>query len=59
MVLLEEAVNAEFVALAIGSFSSQSWLMEQAKGGTYTGINIRNLARLPVTIPHGGNRMKL
>jgi len=41
----------QYVALAIASPRSQSWINNATKGVTYTGINIRDLKRLPIPIP--------
>ena len=51
VVPVHPSISAKFVSLAIGSNWSQSWLNEVAKGVAYTGINIRDLKRLPIPMP--------
>ena len=51
MIPLASAALAEYVALAIASPLSQRWMNSATKGVTYTGINIRDLKKLPLPIP--------
>lgn len=43
-------VEAEFLALAVASPWAQAWLTEVTKGVAYSGVNIRDLKRLPVPV---------
>jgi type I restriction enzyme S subunit len=43
--------NPQFFCYAIASIWSQNWLSEVTKGVAYTGINIRDLKRLPLPVP--------
>ena len=51
MLPIETATLPEYVALAIASPRSQQWMNNVTKGVTYTGVNIRDLKRLPLPIP--------
>jgi len=42
---------ADYLALTIACRTSQNWLSSKAKGVAYTGVNIRDLKRLPLAIP--------
>lgn len=44
-------VHAPYIAYAIGSAQSQRWMASIAKGVTYTGVNIKDLKRLPLPLP--------
>jgi type I restriction enzyme, S subunit len=44
-------VIPEFIAFWIASIPCQNWLTRVAKGVAYTGINIKDLKRLPVALP--------
>jgi type I restriction enzyme, S subunit len=44
-------LNEMFFSYAIGSQRAQKWLLEETKGVAYTGINIRDLRRLPLPTP--------
>ncbi|MCC6739345.1 MAG: restriction endonuclease subunit S [Planctomycetia bacterium] len=44
-------LEPRFFALAIGSTFSQRWLAEVTKGVAYSGVNIRDLKRLPLPLP--------
>jgi type I restriction enzyme S subunit len=44
-------LNPQYVAFSIASVTSQNWLTEVTKGVAYTGVNIRDLKLLPVSIP--------
>jgi type I restriction enzyme S subunit len=48
--LLNE-LDPNYFSYAIASIWSQNWLSEVTKGVTYTGINIRDLKRLPLPFP--------
>ena len=45
------SLNADFLCYAIAANWSQKWLMKMSKGVAYTGVNIRDLKRLPVPVP--------
>lgn len=47
----KSGVEARYLAQAIASPWAQGWLSEVAKGVAYTGVNIRDLKRLPVPLP--------
>lgn len=51
MLPVHSNLNAKFFSYAIGCASSQAWLSQVTIGVAYTGINIRDLKRLPVPIP--------
>ena len=51
MVPLHAELDPRFFCYAIASMWSQNWLSEVTKGVAYTGINIRDLKRLPVPVP--------
>lgn len=44
-------VDRSFTAFAIASPRAQKWLLGETKGVAYTGVNIRDLKRLPVPVP--------
>jgi len=48
--LLSE-LNSYYFCYAIASIWCQNWLSEVTKGVAYTGINIRDLKRLPIPLP--------
>lgn len=48
---LRPEINANYVALAVASITSQNWLGERTKGAAYTGINIEDLRQLPIPLP--------
>jgi type I restriction enzyme S subunit len=51
-------VVPEFLALYIGSRSSQAWLTGVLKGVAYTGINIEDLRNLPIPAPSKSEQAK-
>ena len=51
MVPLHHELDPQFFCYAIASTWSQNWLSEVTKGVAYTGINIRDLKRLPLPVP--------
>ena len=51
MLPLHPELNPQFFSYAIASIWSQNWLSEVTKGVAYTGINIRDLKRLPLPVP--------
>lgn len=51
MVPLQHKLDPQFFCYAIASTWSQNWLSEVTKGVAYTGINIRDLKRLPLPVP--------
>ncbi len=51
MLPLHPKLNPQFFSYAIASIWSQNWLSEVTKGVAYTGINIRDLKRLPLPVP--------
>lgn len=51
MVPLHAELDPRFFCYAIASMWSQNWLSEVTKGVAYTGINIRDLKRLPLPVP--------
>lgn len=48
---LARDVSPEFVALMIGSPQCQRWMASVARGVAYTGVNIKDLKRLPLPLP--------
>ena len=48
---LHPELDPKFFSFAIASIWSQNWLSEVTKGVAYTGINIRDLKRLPLPVP--------
>jgi type I restriction enzyme S subunit len=52
-------MNADFIAFAVASITSQNWLGERAKGVAYTGINIEDLRRLPLPVPPPGEQVEV
>ncbi len=48
---VHSSLDPHFFAYVIGAVWSQNWLMQVTKGVAYTGINIRDLKRLPVPFP--------
>jgi type I restriction enzyme S subunit len=44
-------LDAKYFSYAIASIWSQNWLSDVIKGVAYTGINIRDLKRLPLPLP--------
>jgi type I restriction enzyme S subunit len=59
MIPIGAAALPEYVALAIASLPSQQWMNNVTKGVTYTGINIRDLKRLPLPIPSLGEQREI
>ena len=51
MVPVKSHIISKYVSFAIASNWSQTWLAEVSKGVAYTGINIRDLKRLPIPLP--------
>lgn len=51
VVPLIKELNNTFLSYAIASVRAQNWLSEVTKGVAYTGINIRDLKRLPLAVP--------
>lgn len=51
MLPLHPELDPQFFSYAIASIWSQNWLSEVTKGVAYTGINIRDLKRLPLPLP--------
>jgi type I restriction enzyme S subunit len=51
MIPLRTKLEANFFAYAIASTWSQRWLSEVPKDVAYTGVNIRDLKRLPLPVP--------
>ena len=51
MVPLRSEFDVHFFCYAVASIWSQNWLSDVTKGVAYTGINIRDLKRLPVGVP--------
>jgi type I restriction enzyme, S subunit len=51
MLPLLSQLKSEFIAYAIASPWCQNWLSEVTKGVAYTGVNIRDLKRLPLPMP--------
>jgi type I restriction enzyme, S subunit len=51
MLPLHPEFDPGFFSYAIASIWSQNWLLEVTKGVAYTGINIRDLKRLPLPVP--------
>lgn len=44
-------LNAQFFCYAMGAIWSQNWLSEVTKGVAYSGVNIKDLKRLPLPVP--------
>ncbi|MEW6377875.1 MAG: restriction endonuclease subunit S [Thermodesulfobacteriota bacterium] len=51
MLPLHPEFDSKFFSYAIASTWSQNWLSEVTKGVAYTGVNIRDLKRLPLPVP--------
>jgi type I restriction enzyme S subunit len=51
MLPVRDEFDAAFISYAIGSQRAQNWLTEAVKGVAYTGVNIRDLKRLPLPVP--------
>ncbi len=51
MAPLLEVINGKWVEFFVGSVAAQNWLTKAAKGIAYTGINIADLKKLPVSMP--------
>lgn len=51
LVPLHPKLDTQFFSYAIASIWSQNWLSEVTKGVAYTGINIKDLKRLPLPVP--------
>lgn len=47
-----EDVNPAYVALYIGTDAAQTWLLDNAVGGTMPNLNTSILAALPIWLPH-------
>jgi type I restriction enzyme S subunit len=48
---IHDSLVADFFCYAIAANWSQKWLMQVSKGVAYTGVNIRDLKRLPIPVP--------
>jgi type I restriction enzyme, S subunit len=48
---IHRSLSADFVGYAVAANWSQKWLTRVSKGVAYTGVNIRDLKRLPVPVP--------
>ena len=59
MLPLYPQFNAQFFCYAIASVWSQNWLSEVTKGVAYTGVNIRDLKRLPLPVPPLGEQIEI
>lgn len=51
MIALRELALPQFIAMAIAAPQSQAWLTSAIKGVAYSGINIKDLKRLPIPLP--------
>jgi type I restriction enzyme S subunit len=52
-------VVPEFIAFWIASIPCQNWLTGVARGVAYTGINIKDLKRLPVALPSNEEQIEI
>jgi type I restriction enzyme S subunit len=48
---INNSLRPDFICYAIAANWSQMWLSQVSKGVAYTGVNIRDLKRLPVPVP--------